>query len=92
MSQTVRAYSQIPLEGCILTKLDEAGSMGPAISTLLRHKLRVAYLTNGPRVPEDFHNATAKRIMNISVSLASSEEPDEASTTDLLAVGQGGRS
>jgi flagellar biosynthesis protein FlhF len=41
--------------GCVLTKIDEAVSLAPAIDVLLRHTLPLAYVTNGQRVPEDLH-------------------------------------
>jgi flagellar biosynthesis protein FlhF len=43
-----------PVAG-ILTKTDEASSLGGALSVLIRSGLPLAYLTNGQRVPEDLH-------------------------------------
>ncbi len=40
---------------CILTKLDEAPQPGAALDSLIRHRLPLAYLTGGQRVPEDLH-------------------------------------
>jgi flagellar biosynthesis protein FlhF len=39
----------------ILTKTDEAASLGGAFSALIRAGLPLAYVTNGQRVPEDLH-------------------------------------
>lgn len=41
--------------GCILTKTDEATSLGGALSVLIRSGLPLAYVANGQRVPEDLH-------------------------------------
>lgn len=41
--------------GCILTKTDEATSLGGALSVLVRTGLPLAYVANGQRVPEDLH-------------------------------------
>jgi flagellar biosynthesis protein FlhG len=41
--------------GCILTKTDEATSLGGAFSVLIRSGLPLAYVANGQRVPEDLH-------------------------------------
>jgi flagellar biosynthesis protein FlhF len=41
--------------GCILTKTDEAASLGGALSVLIRSALPLAYVANGQRVPEDLH-------------------------------------
>ena len=39
----------------ILTKTDEATSLGGALSVLIRSQLALAYVANGQRVPEDIH-------------------------------------
>ena len=43
------------LAGCILTKTDETLTLGGALDVLMRHRLPLAYVTNGQRVPEDLH-------------------------------------
>lgn len=55
MDDIVRAYSGRGLAGCILSKIDEAVSLAPGIDVLIRHKLPLAYVSNGQRVPEDLH-------------------------------------
>ncbi|WP_108446265.1 flagellar biosynthesis protein FlhF [Halomonas denitrificans] len=41
------------LDDCLLTKQDEAGRLAPALETILRHGLRLAFISHGQRVPED---------------------------------------
>ena len=48
-------YAGGGLDGCILTKIDEAVSLGGVLDVVLRHRLRVCFVTNGQRVPEDLH-------------------------------------
>jgi len=48
-------YGGAALDGCILTKIDEAVSLGGVLDVVLRHRLRVHFVTNGQRVPEDLH-------------------------------------
>lgn len=62
MDEAVRSFARVSPDACILTKVDEAASLGAAISTALRHKLPIAYLCNGQRVPEDLHAAHEKRV------------------------------
>ncbi len=62
LDEIVRSFSRVSPTACILTKLDEAASLGAVISTALRHKLRIAYLCNGQRVPEDLYAAHEKRV------------------------------
>lgn len=43
------------LSGCILTKCDEAHTMTPVLSTVIRHALPIAYLCNGQQIETDIH-------------------------------------
>ncbi len=55
MDDVVRAYRGPDLAGCILTKVDEAASLAPALDVVMRHNLKLHYVSNGQRVPEDLH-------------------------------------
>jgi flagellar biosynthesis protein FlhF len=57
LAEVVRAYQGSGLAGAIVTKLDEAASIGSALDVVIRHKLRLFYMSNGQRVPEDLHLA-----------------------------------
>ena len=62
LDQIVRAFAQVGPAACIITKVDEAASLGGVISAALRHRLEIAYLCDGQRVPEDLHAAHQKRV------------------------------
>src|SRR5574343_1382176 len=55
LDDVVRAYAGETLAGCILTKIDEAASLATALDVIMRHGLRMLYVSNGQRVPEDLH-------------------------------------
>jgi len=55
LDDVVRAYRGDDLAGCILTKIDEAISLAPALDAVIRHGLCLDYVTNGQKVPEDLH-------------------------------------
>ncbi|ARU31443.1 flagellar biosynthesis protein FlhF [Sulfuriferula sp. AH1] len=55
LSEVVRAYQGSGLAGCIITKLDEAATMGNVLDVIIRQKLNLYYVANGQRVPEDLH-------------------------------------
>lgn len=57
LSEVVRAYRGTGLAGCILTKLDEAATIGGALDIIIRQKLQMFYVASGQRVPEDLHVA-----------------------------------
>lgn len=53
LSDVVRAYKDKGLDGAILTKIDEAATIGNALDVVIRNKLKLYFATNGQRVPED---------------------------------------
>lgn len=55
LEDVVRKYQSNHLAGCILTKIDEALTLGAPLETLIRHGLTLHYVANGQRVPEDLH-------------------------------------
>ncbi len=57
LNEVVRAYQGSGLAGCIMTKLDEAASIGNILDVVIRQKLNLFYISNGQRVPEDLHLA-----------------------------------
>ena len=64
LEETINVFRGINLDGCILTKLDEATSLGPAISAMIEKKLSLAYFSDGQRVPEDLHMARIDKLIN----------------------------
>ncbi len=63
LNEVVTAYRGSGLEGCILTKLDEAAVLSHTIDVVLRQKLRLFYVGTGQRVPEDLAVASAKSLV-----------------------------
>lgn len=56
LDEVVRAYKTDggrPLQGCVVTKLDEATTLGGIVDVAIRYQLPIAFATNGQRVPED---------------------------------------
>ncbi len=57
------AYAAPSCRGVILSKLDEAVKLGPALDSMIRHKLKVLAVANGQRVPEDWHRLSANALV-----------------------------
>lgn len=57
------AYDVTKCQGVIVSKLDEAVKLGPALDALIRHRARVVGVANGQRVPEDWHRLTAQALV-----------------------------
>ena len=57
------AYGAPACRGVILSKLDEAVKLGPALDAMIRHKSKVMGVANGQRVPEDWHRLSAQALV-----------------------------
>jgi len=58
------SYRANVARGVILSKMDEAVKLGPALDTLIRMKLKVVGVANGQRVPEDWHRLSANALVH----------------------------
>ncbi|MEM8769459.1 MAG: flagellar biosynthesis protein FlhF, partial [Pseudomonadota bacterium] len=72
--EAIGAFDRLGLDGAIVTKVDEATSLGGILSELIAAELAACYVTDGQRVPEDIRPAARYRAGFVSqaVSLARS--------------------
>ncbi len=63
IDESLSAYQASQADGVILTKLDEAARLGGAIDCLLRHRLPLLGMCDGQRVPEDWQQADADKLL-----------------------------
>ncbi len=82
LEEIMQAFAGVSPQACIITKVDEAASLGGVLSATIRHKLKIAYLCNGQRVPEDLHAAEPRRVWLARAALhmkrGAPRVPDEA--------------
>ena len=57
-----RAFAPVPLDLCIATKVDEAGTLAQAYNWLWDARLPLAHLATGQRVPDDLEVATSSSV------------------------------
>ncbi len=87
LEDVVRAFDRSRLAGCIVTKIDEAVSLGAALSVAVRHDLPLAYVADGQQVPEDLHPARAHHLVSRAVALARRYDTDDAEIIRLVQPG-----
>jgi flagellar biosynthesis protein FlhF len=69
MQEMLDAFQPASPDACVLTKIDEATSLGGAVSAVMRSGLPLAYIANGQRVPEDLHFAGPRRAWLVKASV-----------------------
>ena len=88
-SQVLKAayhsYKRCGLAGCILTKLDEAASLGEVLGLAIGQQLPVAYVADGPRIPDDLQVPRSHQLVSRAVGLQAAEEPSEEAMAQMFA-------
>ena len=78
-------YRACGLSGCILTKVDEAATLGESLGLAMEQGLPVAYLADGQRIPDDINKAVGHQLVSRAVSLAGNEAPADQAMADVFA-------
>lgn len=70
LTRVLDAASDLPFDGCIMTKLDEAAVLGPSLSALIEADLPLAYLSAGQQVPDDLDAPVSAQFVDRVLRLA----------------------
>jgi flagellar biosynthesis protein FlhF len=58
------SYRAAACKGIVLSKLDEAVKLAPALDAVIRHRQKIVAVANGQRVPEDWHRLSAQALVH----------------------------
>ena len=83
LEESVQRFAAYKPAAALLTKLDEAASLGGTLSALIGANLPVSYVVEGPRIPEDLAPARAHQLVARAVYLA--QATDASAGDELLA-------
>ncbi|MBV8666675.1 MAG: flagellar biosynthesis protein FlhF [Burkholderiaceae bacterium] len=86
LNEVVRSYQGTGLAGCIMTKMDEAATIGSALDVIIRQKLNLYYVANGQRVPEDLHVANRQYLIDRAFKLKRETAPFQIHDDELPLV------
>jgi flagellar biosynthesis protein FlhF len=76
MNEIIDAFHIFKPQAAILTKLDEAATIGSALSSLIEHNLALSFITNGQQVPEDMRHPIARDLIAQCVTELEIEDDD----------------
>lgn len=86
LNEVVRSYRGGGLAGCIITKLDEAATLGSVLDVIIRQKLNLYYVANGQRVPEDLYIANQHYLVDRAFKLKRETAPFQYQDEELPLV------
>ncbi|QUP56627.1 flagellar biosynthesis protein FlhF (plasmid) [Ralstonia syzygii] len=89
LDEVVSAYRDANLAGCILTKIDEAASVGHAMDVMIRHRLPLHYVSYGQRVPEDIAAPNRKMLVHRTFRTSAEQSSFALDSDESLLVAQG---
>jgi flagellar biosynthesis protein FlhF len=85
------SYRAAACRGVVLSKIDEAVKLAPALDAIIRHKMRVVGVANGQRVPEDWHRLSAQALVQRALrATANSSWKMQAQEVNLVFAGFSG--
>jgi len=67
MKSVWHCYKMASLTGCVMTKIDEALTLGESLGFVMETGLPVAYYTDGQKIPGDLHHAEAVPLVRLAV-------------------------
>ena len=70
MNRVLESMAKLELQGCILSKVDEAAALGNAFTSLIRHQVPIAYWTDGLHIHEHLRPAKANDLVAQAVLIA----------------------
>jgi len=68
-NEIMRVFSDIKLAGTVVTKVDEAASLGGVLNALISYQLPTFFISNGQKVPEDLHLGSSIELVKIARDL-----------------------
>lgn len=80
LDETLTSFKASSLHGVVLSKVDEAVKLGPALDALIRHQVTLRGVANGQRVPEDWQNPDASTLVRMSMGTAGKSAYDPVAT------------
>ncbi|NIC40240.1 flagellar biosynthesis protein FlhF [Aquabacterium sp. A08] len=76
LDEVFTAYKDTGLHGVVLSKVDEAAKLGPAVDALIRHQAVLRGLCTGQRVPEDWQRPDAAALVRLSMGSSGKSAQD----------------
>ncbi len=70
LDEVLTSFKTRGVQQAILSKVDEAAKLGPALDAIIRHQLVLRGVCNGQRVPEDWEAADARKLVRASMRSA----------------------
>jgi flagellar biosynthesis protein FlhF len=67
LDDVVTSFKTSGVQQSILSKIDEAAKVGPALDAVIRHQLQLRGVTMGQKVPEDWERADAAKLVALSM-------------------------
>lgn len=69
LHEVVNVFGKNTLAGAMITKVDESVGLGGVLDVVIKNRLKLAYVSQGQKVPEDITPADVKSVVKLAVDL-----------------------
>ncbi len=81
LDDVLTSFKHNSAQQVLLSKVDEAVKLGPALDAVIRHQVTLRGITNGQRVPEDWESADPGKLVRMSLQASAKSafdpQPDD---------------
>lgn len=78
MKSMWHCYKMADLAGCVMTKLDEALTLGEVLGFAMETALPVAWVTDGQKIPQDLHPANPASLVRLGIERLKEQRRQQA--------------
>lgn len=79
LHEVVNVFGKNALAGAMITKVDESVGLGGVLDVVVKNRLKLAYVSEGQKVPEDISPADVRHVIKLAVDLMDQDAAQHAS-------------
>lgn len=81
LHEVVNVFGKNTLAGAMITKVDESVGLGGVLDVVIKNRLKLAYISEGQKVPEDISPADVRSVIKLAVDLMDQDAAHHSSAS-----------
>ena len=81
LHEVVNVFGKNHLAGAMITKVDESVGLGGVLDVVIKNRLKLAYISEGQKVPEDIRPAEVNSVIKLAIDLMDQDAAYQSSAS-----------
>ncbi|MFK8047083.1 MAG: flagellar biosynthesis protein FlhF [Halioglobus sp.] len=81
LHEVVNVFGKNNLAGAMITKVDESVGLGGVLDVVIKNRLKLAYISEGQKVPEDIRPAEVNSVIKLAIDLMDQDAAYQSSAS-----------